>query len=68
MRMLALFLGLAVVSLVAWKAVTGGRAPVGQEPSAPKQTLENVRAAARNAEAQEEQKVKEALEKATPKE
>lgn len=66
MRMLALVLGLVVVSLVAYRAVYGRTAVGGAET--PKQALDNVRTSAKNIEAQQEQQAREALEKAVPKE
>jgi hypothetical protein len=66
--MLTLVLGLAVVSLVAYRAVSGRQSAGGGEASTPKQTLDNVRTSARNIEAEQARQAKEAMEKATPKE
>jgi hypothetical protein len=64
MRILTLVLGLAVVSAVAYRVVSGRRA-TGDET--PRESLDNVRAAARNIEERDARQAKEALEKATPK-
>lgn len=66
-RILALVLGLAVLGGVAWKVVSGGtmkHAVEPDEPSAPKQQLDNVRGAAKRIETNDQQHVDDVEKKA----
>jgi Flp pilus assembly protein CpaB len=68
-RLVAIVIGLAVISGVAWKVLSGTSrsAPpeaTQAEPSAPKRTLDNVRGAAKNIEAADQQQVDEVEKKA----
>lgn len=65
-RILAAVLGLAVLAYLGYAAMYGKGRPVGD--ATPKERLDNVKAAAKNIEAQQERAAEEALKKAEPNE
>jgi hypothetical protein len=67
-KMLSLLLGLAVVSVLAWKVVTGRRLTnvEGTPDQTPHEVLQNAKGAAKRIEANEAKQLDETLEKAAP--
>lgn len=64
-KIIGLILGLAVLAFVAFKSMYGH---TSTEKATPKQQLDNVKSAAKDIEAKQDQAVEEALKKSDPKE